>query len=264
MAESPRSMWSGAIRLGLLNIPVTLGKATRDERERGLKDLCAKHEVPVTRNERCSHDDECPLDRKVKGVENSTGSYRILSSDEYEQIEQATKLATLDILDAQPLTSLPLEFSTASWWIRPTGKGSEKSFAILVNALAQTGLGLVTKLANSSKQKLAVIVAIEGCLLLRQIPYRNELNLPGDAERAHFGVEVSDPEVDLAVQLLQQTKQENFDYASYTDRGMILRQEAIDRLLDGQEQERKHEKRDDAPADSLMETLMASIEKAKS
>jgi non-homologous end joining protein Ku len=51
---SPRTTWSGSIQCGLLNVPVTVGSAVTDSREKSLMDVCAKHHVPIDRSERCS------------------------------------------------------------------------------------------------------------------------------------------------------------------------------------------------------------------
>lgn len=263
-----RSMWTGAIRLGLLNVPITVGKSWSEERERGLRDICADHKVPIDRSERCGagHDD-CSM-TKVKGVEASEGKWREFSPNEYAAIEEATKSDTLDILDAQPIGDLPVNFSTGTYYLRADkkAKGSELVFATLVLALAESGFGLVAKWCRSTRQQLVVIDAAEGILRLRTIPYESEVRAPGDEEKRHFSEDVDEAQVAMLVQLLTMTRSEGgFSYAEFSDDGLKLRQDAVQKVLDGEisEKDEKPEPKK-APANDLMALMQASIDAAKS
>ena len=162
-------------------------RTTDDIREKGIKDVCV-HAGPLNKKERC---DQCdgPPESKAKAIEQADGSFHVLSETQWNFIEGATKLPTLEILDVQPLDTLPLEFTTASYFIRPDKKsaGAVQPFRTLYEALERQGYGLVTKYANSAKQKLAVIRVSErkNVLLLQVIPHAAELRTPGAQELEH-------------------------------------------------------------------------------
>ena len=264
---SHRSTWSGSIQLGLLNVPVTLAKATEDIREKGIKDVCGKHKIALSRNERC---DSClgPPESKAKGVEKSDGSFHVLSETQWNFIEGATKLSTLEILDVQPLDVLPLEYTTATYFIRPDKKaaGAAQPFRVLYEALERQDYGCVTKLANSSKQKLAVIRASRGVLLLQVVPHVAELREPGEQELAHNGVTPDAAMVDMAVQLLDSYRNPHvFDHADdkFADEGLKLREAAVEKVLAGEPEPEPAPEPKVEPAHGLMEALQASIDQHK-
>ena len=268
MAASPKSMWAGSLRLGLLNVPITIGKAAQEQKEKGLVTVCADHKVPINRSERCGAGaKDCSL-TKSKAVQKADKSYHVFSPAEVSSIEDSTKSDTLDVLDVQPLNDLPMEFGMGTYYVRADKKvrGSEQAFSILALALAKTRMGMVAKLCRSASQKLVVLHASEGMILLTQIPMLAELRKPGDDERAHWKVEPPTAQIDLLVDLLNQTRNSSgFDWAAYEDEGYRLRTEAVDRVLAGDVSDEADEQpvEETQQATDLMQTLMASIEKNK-
>jgi len=113
--SSPRSMWSGTLRLGLLTVPITLAKATSEQREKALVTVC-EHGVPINRSERCGAGEETCTLSKSKAVQVGEDEYRTLEPNEYLAIEDSTKSDTLDVLDVQPLRELPLIFGMGTYY----------------------------------------------------------------------------------------------------------------------------------------------------
>jgi len=268
--SSPRSMWSGTLRLGLLTVPITLAKATSEQREKALVTVC-EHGVPINRSERCGAGEETCTLSKSKAVQVGEDEYRTLEPNEYLAIEDSTKSDTLDVLDVQPLRELPLIFGMGTYYVRADAKvrGSEQGFAILHAALAKTKQGLVVKLCRSASQKLCVIHASEGLLLLTQIPFMAELRKPGEQERSHWETEAPEAQVALATELLsQQRNPDGFAWPDYIDNGYKMRTAVVDRILadelplddEGEQQEREIPEQ----APDIMAKLMAAVEAGKS
>jgi DNA end-binding protein Ku len=260
-------MWSGTITIGLLNVPVTIGKAWADEREKGLRDFCATHKIPVTRNERCESCSGAPEGGKVKGVEGAEGKLHFLNENEMAGIEDSTKSPTLNVLDVQPLDDLPMEYVIGTYYLRADKKvpGSDQPFAILCDALAKTGFALVSKWCNASKQKLVFIHEHNGILCLRHLPMANEIRLPGEQETRHQQIAVADSHVDMAVKLLKATKgRKKFNHAAYEDEGLNLRREAVELLLNSDGEDRPEQKNEqEKPAPDIMAALSASLDAVK-
>lgn len=233
---SPRSMWSGSIELGLINIPITIGKAFSDERESSFVQVCyhgdAAGASKIERHEYCKQCDGQPQHkRSALAVE---GGYRIFDDTELGQIGVDTKTQSLIIEDIQPLDSLPMIFSIGCYYIRHDAKSKVQPRALsrLIAALGKTGFGLICKWGNSSKQKLCVISAERGVLILRVIPYLSEIRIASKKEREHWSVPNDDTETAKMVELMEAVRNPSgFQYASYSDKGLELRQEAIERLL---------------------------------
>jgi Ku protein len=263
---SPRSMWSGSIQLGLLNVPITVGKSWTEEREKSLVQLCADHKVPIDRTERCGAGHETCSLVKVRGVQVSEGEYKALDAAQYAHIEDSTKSDMLTILDAQPVYELPLEYGTGTYFLRPDKKvkGSVTPFAVLVKAMRKSDYGLIVKWCRSARQQLAVIhVNVDGLLVLTTIPYVNELRTAGDQERAHMEVEPDDAHVDLLVDLLEATSnEEGFQHDAYKDDGLVMRARAVNEILSGKTEEKKPEPVQNVGQD-IMAALKASIAQKK-
>lgn len=295
---SPRSMWSGTISLGLLTIPVTIGKSWADEREQSLRDLCATHNVPVDRTERCLTDANWPekiqtiigtkskpevkLDHiagltecqlaggKQKGVQLEDGSWRKLNESEYAKIEEATKSETLEILDVQLAYELPLAYGTGTYFVRFDHKAkghTPDAFAHLVAALDKGDKAAVVKWCKSARQKLAILhTSGDGILLLTTVPFTTEYREPGDAEKRHQAVEISAEVVEQFDALMDAVSSESFDYSAYSDEGLKLRTEAVEKILGGEKLQDKDEgeqKQEGNKVPDLMQQLKDSIEAKK-
>ena len=268
MSSSPRSMWSGTISLGLVKIPVTIGKAWSDARESSLRELCATHKTPVDRTERCSKDSKCQVGgNKVRGVEMPDGSWRAFKESEYTAIEESTKSDTLEIITVQKEWDLPLEFGTGTYYVRYNEKAkgnSPDAFAHLIATLNQRDEGAVVKWCTSSRQKLAVLRTDgKGHLLLTTIPFIKELREAGKLESAHQQVEIVEGVVEQMGNLMDALGKTEFDHASYTDKGLELRTEAVDKILGGEQLQEKQEQKQENKVPDLMKELELSVEAQK-
>lgn len=265
---SPRSMWSGSITLGMLNVPVTIGKTWADEREPNLRDVCACHGQPIDRTERCSVTNE-PPQGKTKGVQLAEGDWHKFSENEVEAVESATKSDTLEILEQRPQWDYPIEYGTGTYYVRyaPPKKGSTAgldAFALLVAALGDNAV--LVKWCRTATQKLCVLRVNEhGTLLLTQLPMHAEYREPGNLESAHKGVAVDQKVLAMAKKLLaSKNGKGDFDWSAYTNEGVALRTAMVDKILDGEkipEDVPKDEGK--RPASDLFALLSESIEDMK-
>ena len=268
---SPRSMWSGTISLGLLTIPVTIGKSWSDEREQNLRDLCAVHGVPVDRTERCSGDDKCGLTNgKQKGVQLDSGKWRKLNENEYAKIEESTKSETLEILDVQPVYETPIAYGTGTYYVRFDAKAkghSPDAFAHLVATLEKGDKAAIVKWCKSARQKLAILHTTgDGILLLTTVPFASELREPGKMEKSHTEVAIVDEVVEQFDALMDAVASTEFDHDFYSDEGLRLRSEAVEKILGGEKLQDKDEgkqQENGQKTPDLMQQLKDSIKAKK-
>ena len=263
--SSPRSMWSGTISLGLVSIPVTVGKSWSDAREEHLRGVCGTHAVPIDRTERCPGDESCLLDNKQKGIELDSGEWKILRENEYAAIEDATKSDTLEILTVQKEWDLPLEFGTGTYYVRFNDKAkghTPDAFAHLIATLNQRDEGAVVKWCRSARQRLAILHTDgRGHLLLTTIPFHEELRAPGKAESAHQHVEIQGEIVTQMGHLMDKLGTQPFEHAAYEDEGLKLRRDAVEKILGGEQLQEKREQKDEGKkVPDLMARLQASID----
>lgn len=233
MASNTRSSWSGTVALDLLNIPVTLAKATREEREGAIRSICACHHLPIDQSERCATT-MTKGPEKLKGIAMPNGSFQPIPADEWAATEDATKDDALEVLDAQPLSEFPLAFSTGTYYVRAEkgNRAAAGALGALVAGLAKARMGCAVKLCKSSKHDLAVLWSYQGFAVLSMVPFDSQFIRPGDAERAHMKVEIPDAMVEKVVDLLQAKRNsDGFDWASLENDGLTLRQALVDRAL---------------------------------
>jgi non-homologous end joining protein Ku len=273
--SSPRTVPNGtlSLQIGLVSIPVTLGKAVSVGRERSLMQVAVLPDgrvAKIDRSERVILNDGTEYKgawQKSVAVQVDENDWRVLSENEVAAIENATKNQTLEVLDVQPLRYLPVIFSTDTFYVRhdKKSKAAPKAFAYMATALAKTGMGLVCKWGSSSRERLCVISVESGVMLLRVIPFLEDLRLAGDQERAHWKVEIADDDIYLerTIELLNETRQKQFSYRDYRDEGLHLRQAAVDRILAGLGNE-KDDQNQKTEAEEEPVDYFAELEKALS
>src|ERR671915_704112 len=94
----PRSIWSGAISFGLVNVPVKLYSAVSKKTVR-FHQLHAADGVRIQQKRVCPADgEEVPYEDIVKGYEITPDSYVVISSEDPESLEPR-KTKTIDIED---------------------------------------------------------------------------------------------------------------------------------------------------------------------
>lgn len=263
--SSPRTTWSGLIKIGLFNAPVTIAKATDEKRERSIKDVCAKHKCLLDRSERCSKDNDCDLDEKSKGVEMPNGEIRIFNANEFTAIEDATKSEYLEVLDVQPVLDLPLHLSLGAYYVRADAKtkGADNPVSLLEYALRTQDYALIVKWGNATRERLAVIHSNdEEILVLNVIPFLDEIRQPGDQEIAHMSLEVDPQEGNMMIELLRSMSNENgFEHESYEDEGFKRRSEAVDKILGGEKLTEEVPEEPVGPSDTMamLEASMAAM-----
>jgi non-homologous end joining protein Ku len=251
-------MWSGSITLGILNVPITIGKAWEDERERSMRDVCVCHGLPIEKHERCAKTKERPPMGKTKGVEMANGKWRKLSVVEVSRIEDATKSDSLEILDVQPEHEYPLEYSIGTYYIRPAPKADMRSFQLLVHGLTENNRGALVKWCRSTTQKLAVLRVWNGILMLSVIPFRSAWREPGEQERRHYETEVDPKMYEVMSTLLDATSNPNgFEWDQYADDGLAIRAEAVAKVMKGQRFDETPRERQSLP--DLMAALETSV-----
>lgn len=238
---SPRSMFSGVIQLGpFINIPITIGKATDDPREKSLVEICnhgdAVGATRISRSEYCKQCHGSPK-HKEKAVEVEDG-YKILSTQDLEDIDEADGGATLKLIDAQPVSELPMTYSLGTYYVRhdDNAKTTADAIATLAATMMVERLALIVKW----KRKLCAITAHRGVLVLRIVPYAENVRRPSDKERAHMKVKVDSRAVSKLGKLLREFQDEDgFDYQAQHDDGLAKRQAVVDRIRSGLDRPRK-------------------------
>jgi DNA end-binding protein Ku len=173
-----RAMWKGSIAFGLVNIPVELYSATRDHRPK-FRLLHAKDEEPV-RYERVCQKEGKPVgwDELVKGYEYSKGNFVVLTKDDFKTAA-LEKTKTIDIIDFVDPKEIDERYFETPYYLQ-AGKGAERSYALLREAIRDSGRIGIAKVILREAQHLAAVEAIDEALVLTMMRFADELADLGD------------------------------------------------------------------------------------
>jgi DNA end-binding protein Ku len=252
-----RSIWKGSIAFGLVNIPVELYSAVRDHRPR-FRLLHAKDEAPV-RYERVCQSEGKPVawEDLVKGYEYEKGQFVVLTKDDFKTAAlQKTK--TVDILDFVDADEIDERYFETPYYLQP-GKGADRSYALLREAIRESGRIGIGKIILREAQHLAAIEVIGDAIVLTMMRFADEL---ADLEDFKFPSSegIRKPELTMARQLVE-TLSAEWDPSKYTDEYRDNLMRVIKGKLAGRKPRLK-EREDARGADviDLMSRLKASLE----
>ena len=209
----PRSLWKGSIAFGLVNIPVELHTAVRDHRPR-FRLLHAKDESPVQYERVCQTEGKpVAWEDLVKGFEYEKGEYVILTKDDFKTAA-LEKTRTIDILDFVEPDAVDDRYYETPYYLLP-GKGAERSYALLREAIRDSGRIGVGKIILRDAQHLAAIEVIEDAIVLTMMRFADEL-----ADLSAFSLPKAEglrkPELAMARQLIDHLSSE-WNPQKYTD-----------------------------------------------
>jgi DNA end-binding protein Ku len=168
-----RSMWKGSLAFGLVSIPVELYSATRDHRPK-FRLLHAKDEEPV-RYERVCQKEGKPVawEDLVKGYEYAKHQFVVLTKDDFKTAA-LEKTKTIDIMDFVDPKEIDERYFETPYYLTP-GTGADRSYALLREAIRQSGRVGIAKVILRDAQHLAAIEAIGDALVLTMMRFADEL-----------------------------------------------------------------------------------------
>jgi DNA end-binding protein Ku len=208
-----RALWKGSISFGLVNIPIELHTAVHNHRPK-FRMLHAKDKSPV-RFERVCIRDGHPVawEDLVKGYEYQKGHFLVVTKEDF-QAAAVEKTRTIDIIDFVKADEIDDRFFETPYYLLPA-KGGERAYALLREAVRQSGRVGVAKFILRDAQHLAAVEVIENALVLTMMRFADELV---DAKSFEFPSDagIRKPELEMAKALVNSLAAE-WDPAKYTD-----------------------------------------------
>jgi DNA end-binding protein Ku len=261
MGAMARSIWSGAISFGLVNVPVKVFTAVRKKDVR-FHQLHEKDGVRIQQKRWCPADEkEVAYEEIVKGYEVSPNQYVVIDPEELDALDpEATH--TIDIEDFVDLDQIDPLFFDSNYYLVPDGKG-DKAYRLLLEAMRDAGKVGIAKVVMRTKQYLVAVRPVDEALVMTTMNFADEVvardeleGLPGEKADA------SDRELKMAQQLIDSLATE-WDPDKYHDtyRERVL--DLIEKKAEGQEIVSQPESDRPAPVIDLMAALEASLAAAK-
>jgi DNA end-binding protein Ku len=198
---STRSLWKGAITFGLVHIPIGLYSAT-EETDVDFDWLDRRTMDPVGYkriNKRTGR--EIDKEDVVKGVEHGKGNYVVLTPEEIAEAYPRTT-QTIEIESFIDVDEVPFVYLEKPYYTAPINKG-EKVYALLREALKETGKAGLARVVIHSKQHLAVVLPCGPALVLNLLRWGGEIRSWADLPLPSAGkAGIKDAELKMAKHLI--------------------------------------------------------------
>ncbi|NNU42083.1 non-homologous end joining protein Ku [Ramlibacter montanisoli] len=200
---STRSLWKGAITFGLVHIPIGLYSAT-EETDVDFDWLDRRTMDPVGYkriNKRTGR--EIDKGDVVKGVEHGKGHYVVLTPEEIAEAYPRTT-QTIEIESFIDVGEVPFVYLEKPYYTAPINKG-EKVYALLREALKETGKAGLARVVIHGKQHLAVVLPCGPALVLNLLRWGGEVRSWADLPLPAAGkAGIKDAELKMARHLIEE------------------------------------------------------------
>jgi DNA end-binding protein Ku len=232
MPSNARSIASLTISFGLVAIPVKLYSATSSS-ERISFNMMRQRDGSRVKQQYVAVNDGALVERSemTKGYEFAKGQYVMFTAEELKTLEDTTT-HTIDITQFVPLDSVDPVYFDGTYYLAPD-KGGAKPYSLLSTALKKAKQCAVGRWISRGKEHIVVLRPMDDGLAMHQLHFKAEVRSIKD-----LGVEsapVSDAELKLANQLIEQLAAKRFDPNEYVDEHRARVEAAIQRKVEGKE-----------------------------
>ena len=254
-----RSIWSGAISFGLVNIPVKLGSAIEAVSELDFDMLSKKNLAPIryaridTKTEK-----EVAWKEIVKGYQYAKGKYVVITDEDFAKASPE-KSKTIDIVQFVKEEEIDPIYYEKPYYLVPD-KGAGKPYHLLMKALEETGTVGLAEFMLWNRMHICALKVRDGVLLLNQMRYHEEIREVPEIETK--AEKVSSKELQLAVKLIEQLT-EKFDPEAFKDSYVTALKKVIKAKAAGKDIHIPEPKKATATVKDLMEVLKQSLDTKK-
>lgn len=253
-----QTVWKGSIAFGMVSIPVRLVSAT-EEKDIALRQVHEADGGRIKYKRFCSVDgEEVPYGQIAKGYELEDETMVVLTDKDLANLPIASTKSVEVVSFAQRDEINPVALSKA-YYAEPTGDA--KPYVLLHDALVATNKVAIVKLALRQRERLAMIGAQDGVLIVQTMLWPDEVRKP------HFGflddnIDVRDQELEMASMFVG-AFDEGFEPSQFHDRYRDALREVVDAKIAGHEVTRPAETAPESNVIDLMEALRASVAAAE-
>ncbi len=168
-----RAIWTGSLSFGLVNIPIEVHTAVRDHRPH-FRMLHAKDRSPINFERVCQKDGKTVAwDDLVRGYEYEKGRFVVLTKEDFAAaaLEKTRRIDVLDFVEADAIDD---RFFDKPYYLTAR-KGGETAYALLREAMNESGRIGIAKFILRETQHLAAVEGIGDALVLSTLRFADEL-----------------------------------------------------------------------------------------
>jgi DNA end-binding protein Ku len=257
----PRSLWSGSLSFGLVNVPIALYSGVKDT-DLHFRQLHATDHRPVEIHRFCAEEDEeVPYEEIVSGYEPEDGELVLLTDAELATAAPR-RTRTIDIEAFVDLEDVDPIYFDHPYVVAPAGEaeGTQRAYRLLVAAMSRTERAALGRFVMRTKEHLALIRAREERLVLTTLLHHDEVRPAKDVPTPTKKDKPTPKQVEHAVELIEALACP-WDPSRYEDRYEKRLRDIVKRKQKGQTVESPEPAEDDepSPVPDLMEALERTL-----
>ncbi len=260
----PRSLWTGSLSFGLVNVPVALFSGVSDQ-DLHFRQLHAKDHTPVETHRFCAEEDEeVPYDEIANGYETDDGM--VILTDAELAAAAPHRSRTIDIEAFVDLEDVDPIYFDHPYVAMPSGEaeGIQRAYRLLVEVMGRTERAALGRVVMRTKEYLVLIRARQERLVLTTLLWHDEVRPTDPIPAPTKKDKPAKKEVDAAVELIESFSCD-WDPTRYEDSFQKRLREIVKRKAKGQTIEvPDDEDEKPTPVPDLMAALEQSLEEAKS
>lgn len=257
MGSMPRSIWSGSISFGLVNVPVRLYSAVSEHKLR-FHFVHEKDSSPIGYEKVCKQEGKpVPDDEIVKAFEFEKGEY-VFMDDEDFKAARVEGYKAIDIVDFVPYADIDPIYFSHTYYVGPD-RGAEKTYSLLVKAMEGSDLAGIAKFVMRDRQNLGALRIRDGVITLEQLYYADEIRDVDEIKASR--TRVSAEELKMAERLIESFTTE-WEPERYKDTYRDELCAIIRAKRNGKEVHAAPAVEEEAPAD-LLTALRESVERTR-
>src|SRR3954451_17477193 len=257
-----RSIWSGAISFGLVNVPIKLYSAVSRKTVR-FNQLNSETGNRI-QQKRVDPDsgEEVPFDQIVKGFELTKDRYVVITPDELDALdpERSRTIQIEDFVDQDDIDPI---YYDHPYYLVPD-KGAAKAYGLLLNAMEASDKVAIARVVLRSKEQLVAIRPAGDLLMMETMIFHDEVvphedldDLPDSKD-----LKASERELKMAQQLIDSLSSD-FEPSKYHDEYREKVLVLIERKAEGEEIAIQPQADEPEKVPDLMAALEASLAAVK-
>jgi DNA end-binding protein Ku len=257
----PRSLWTGSLSFGLVNVPVALYSAARDQ-DIHFHQLHEKDGARIETRRFCSQEDEEVAYEDIgHGYELDSGKQVVLTDEELDAVAPK-RTRTIEIESFVEAGTIDPMLYDHPYWLVATGEseGPKRAYRLLVEAMADADSVALGRFVLRTKEYLVTVRVRDGLLALTTMVFPDEVREAKGI--APGGRKPEKKAVDQAVKLVEALSDE-FDHDAYKDEYRKRLRKVIKDKEKGGTIEAPEDEDEPKPATDLMEALRASMKEIR-
>jgi len=252
------TVWKGHLTFGLLSLPVKLYSAARGETV-SFNQLHKTDHSRVKQVLYCQTEDK-PISRAdiVKGYEYEKDKYVVVEDEEIKKVAPKTA-KTMEVLEFVKVAEVDPIYLESSYYMSPE-EGGEKPYALLFEALRQSGYCGVAKIAMHNREHIVILRPGDRGILLHTMYYPHEIRQVDEFRTDTSNVKPK--ELELAKSLVA-SLEAPFEPDKYKDNYRDNLMAMIQAKVEGKEIVETAAPTHKAPVIDILEALKASLAEGK-